>query len=472
MGLSKVSKTFTNLAPAKQAKIVETAVTEFSAKGYRGTSINALVSRLGIAKGSLFQYFGSKKSLFLFVFDQVIEQAKENLRPVRDEADPTDFFGRLEKTLLAGVAFIRQHPCYYKLYLTVMFESNIPFRTEILQSFRHYSLEYLQSLLETARAGGEIREDVPLEQVAFWLDAMMDRFLQAQVTRYLDGGLGLGEADDAKIRQWIDSLMKVIRNGLALTEYMGKENESHPVLVVAACRFELAPLLEEINDRQPWNIGGREGWQGFLANRRVCLLVSGAGGVNAAQAVTAALEKSVKPVMVIQTGCGGGFSQAGAQVGDACVATCEYDVQLGLETAKNKAVQPLPFEVLPQQKKPNRFEVDANGLAAALKFKQQRIRFHHGPFISVSTITTSDQTAANYHRHYGAVVENMEGAATAQVCSFYHIPFMEIRGVSNLVGNRERETWELDLAAKHASIAVSYLIKAVVLQAAQNGSRS
>ncbi len=476
MGLSKGSKTFANLAPAKQTKIIEAAVTEFSAKGYRGTSINALVARLGIAKGSLFQYFGSKKSLFLFIFDQVIEQAKEHLRPVRDENDSSDFFGRLEKTLLAGVTFIRQHPRYYKLYLTVMFESNVPFRTEILQSFRHYSLEYLHSLLETARARGEIREDVPLEQVAFWLDAMMDRFLQAQVTHYLDGGSGLHEADDVKIHQWIDSLMKVVRDGLKPKGALEGYNESDPILVVAACRFELDPLLEQVAGKKMWCVGGREGWQGYLEGNKVCLLVSGAGNINAAQAMTAALEKGVKPKMVIQMGCGGGFAAAGVQVGDVCLASCEYDVHLGLEAAKNAAVQPLPFKVLPQSIEPNRFEVDPDGLAVALKlkpnFKLENMGFHHGPFISVSTITTTNETAANYYRHYRAVIENMEGAATAQVCHLYHIPFMEIRGVSNLVGNRGRETWELDLAANHAAMAVSRVIKNVAPQATQNANRS
>ncbi len=468
MGLSKVSKTFANLAPAKQTKIVEAAVTEFSAKGYRGTSINALVSRLGIAKGSLFQYFGSKKSLFLFVFDQVVEQAKEHLRPVRDEADSTDLFGRLEKTLLAGVEFIRQYPRYYKLYLTVMFESNVPFRGEILQSFRHYSLEYLQSLLERSQAQGDIRQDIPLERVAFWLDAIMDRFLQAQVIHYLDGGLGLHKADDEKIHQWIDSLMKVVRDGLKpLTDGEGG-NDGDSILVVAACRFELDPLLEQLGEKEPCHIGCRQGWQGVLAGRRAYLLVSGAGNINAAQAVTAALERRVKPKWVIQTGCGGGFGAAGVKVGDVCVATCEYDAQLGLEADEGDAVQPLPFNVLPHLVEPNCFEVDKRGLAAVLKLKRDfelgNYGFHQGPFISVSTITTTDQTAVNDYHHYGAVVENMEGAATAQVCHLYHVPFMEIRGVSNLVGNRERETWELDLAVNHAAMAVLRVIKELAPQ--------
>jgi len=469
VGLGKTSKTFDNLVPAKQAKIIDTAVEEFSAKGYRGASINALVARLGIAKGSLFQYFGSKKGLFLFVFDHVIEKAKAHLRPVRDESGATDLFRRLEQSLLAGVAFIRQYPRYYTLYLTVMLESNVPFRTEILRSFRHYSVEYLLALLTTACERGEIREDIPLEQTAFWLDAMMDRFLQAQVTRHLDGGLGLHQADDEKIRQWTGALMKMIREGLAAHGRSKIDDVKQPILIVAACRFELDPLLKRVNRKKALRIGNRSGWQGLLGHRPVFLLVSGAGGTNAAQALTAAFESRINPALVIQTGCGGGFGEAGVKVGDVCVATCEFDVHLGLETGEKGVVKPLPFMVLPDLDGPNQFKVDGNAFSAVQTVKSAchhlKIGFHHGPFISVATITTENQTAVNYYQHYGAVVENMEGAATAQVCHHYQVPFGELRGVSNLVGRRERDQWELELAAARAAAAVGHFIRAMAPKA-------
>ena len=466
---TKVSKTFANLAPEKQSKIIDTAVEEFSAKGYRGTSINTLVARLGIAKGSLFQYFGSKKGLFLFIFSHVIEQAKTRLRPVRDDAGQADLFERLEKTLLAGTAFIRKYPRYYALYLTVMFESTGPFRAEILHAFRRYSVEYLQALLKTARERGEIQQDVPIEQTAFWLDAMMDRFLQAHVTRYLDGGLGLHQADDKTVELWIESLMNTIRNGLASKGSKEIKDQHDAFLIVAACRFELDPLLRKMDQVKHRYVGGREGWQGYYMEMPIFLLVSGVGGVNASQAITAALEKEIKPALVLQTGCGGGFRSAGVKVGDVCFATYEYDVHLGLEAEQGEAATPLPFDVLPDLKVPNQFEVDGEALSNATRLKpelkRQNIGFHQGPFISVGTITTSDETAANYYNQYGAIVENMEGAATAQVCQHYRIPFLEIRGISNFVGHREREQWELEVAADHAASAILNFIEATAPQA-------
>jgi AcrR family transcriptional regulator len=211
-------KTFRNLPKIKQDRITSAAVEEFSDKGYSGASINSLVERLGIAKGSIFQYFGDKKGLFLFVFDKTTDMVKNYLRTVRDQTADKDLFTRLEATLLAGVFFIKEHPIIYRLYLKTLFEYDIPFRNEILQSLREYSLKYLHSLLETAKERGELREDVDIDKASFVLDAIMDRFLQAQSIPHLDAGLGLYKCDEETARRWVAQLMDILRLGLGISD--------------------------------------------------------------------------------------------------------------------------------------------------------------------------------------------------------------------------------------------------------------
>lgn len=207
-------KTFRNLSKEKRDRITRIAVEEFSEKGYQGASINAIVDRLGIAKGSIFQYFGDKKGLFLFVFDKSMEMVKDYLREVRDQTMDEDLFSRLEKTLFAGVIFIKKHPLLYALYLKILFQSKIPFRNEILLSLREYSLEYLRSLLETAKKRGELRDEIDLDMASFILDAIMDRFLQAQTILHLDAGLGLYKVNEDNARHWIESLVNIMRLGI------------------------------------------------------------------------------------------------------------------------------------------------------------------------------------------------------------------------------------------------------------------
>lgn len=207
-------KTFQNLSKPKQKRITRAAVEEFSEKGFTGASINAIVKNLGIAKGSIFQYFGDKQGLFLFVFNQAMEMVKDYLRTVRDQTEDEELFSRLEKTLLAGVHFLREHPRLYTLYLKVLFESQIPFRNKILASLRSYSHEYLYSLLETAKDRGELRENIDLDKTSFVLDAIMDRFLQAQAIQHLDAGLGLYKTDEENARDWIAGIVDIMRIGI------------------------------------------------------------------------------------------------------------------------------------------------------------------------------------------------------------------------------------------------------------------
>lgn len=208
-------KTFQNLTKAKQDRIIHVAVEEFSEKGYAGASINSLVDRLGIAKGSIFQYFGDKKGLFLFVFNKSIDMIKDDLREIRDRPTNEDLFTRLEKTFQAGVIFLKEHPRIYKLYLKVLFESEIPFKNEMLLLLRRNSLNYIRSLLETAKQRGEIRNDIDIAKASFVVDAVMDRFLQAQTVLHLDNAeFGLFKCSEEDIKDWIAGLVDIIRLGI------------------------------------------------------------------------------------------------------------------------------------------------------------------------------------------------------------------------------------------------------------------
>ena len=205
---------FHNLPEKKKERILSAASEEFSQKGYAGASINSIVSRLGIAKGSLFQYFGTKDGLFRFVFSRALERVKDNLRHVRDNARRNDLSSRLYDTLLAGAWFIRKHPLLYRLYLQLLTDDTIPFRNDMLLSLRQYSLEYIRSLLEDARERGELADHVDLNRAAFMLDAVMDRFLQAQAVPHMDAGLGLFDGDMTDIQAWIENLVQLIQKGV------------------------------------------------------------------------------------------------------------------------------------------------------------------------------------------------------------------------------------------------------------------
>lgn len=210
----EAKKTFLNLPEEKQKRVLEAALEEFSEKGYQGASINLIVSRLGIAKGSIYQYFTDKKSLFLYIFNYAVELVRKRLKQVRQETAEEPVFERIRRSLLAGVDFIEHHPFIYRGYLKMMFEREIPFRQELLKKIRLFSSEYLTSLLLEGRERGEIRKDFDLETMVFLLDAVMDRFLQAHAVSYLDSGLHLHQARRSELERRIDGLVRMIKEGI------------------------------------------------------------------------------------------------------------------------------------------------------------------------------------------------------------------------------------------------------------------
>ncbi len=208
-------QTFLNLPETKRRRITDVAVEEFAAQGYAGASINRMIERLQIAKGSIFQYFGDKSGLFMYVFNVAMAMVKDYLRDVRDSTVEEDVFARLDRTLAAGIAFVNAYPRIYALYLRIQFDQTTPFRDDILSSLRKYSLGYLRSLLQDARDSGELRTDLDLDQAAFLLDAVMDRFLQSLSMEHFDAGLGLYQLDRDNAEKWAHELVAVIRNGIA-----------------------------------------------------------------------------------------------------------------------------------------------------------------------------------------------------------------------------------------------------------------
>ena len=92
-------RTFNNLPAGKREAIIRVVLEEFSENGYRKTSINTIVGRLGIAKGSIFQYFQDKEGLFLFIFKRSLEKVKHHLRTVRDQTHDLHLFVRCHATV-------------------------------------------------------------------------------------------------------------------------------------------------------------------------------------------------------------------------------------------------------------------------------------------------------------------------------------------------------------------------------------
>ncbi len=207
--------TFTNLSPDKRLKIEAALVREFATNGFRKASLNTVVKELGIAKGSLYQYFANKEMIFLYIFDQFIRRVKETVQQPSEPEHALDLWAAVRRTILAGIAFINRYPDSYQLYLNVLFEQDVPHREELIAKVRLFSMEYFGPLIAQGQGRGEVVA-MPVAMVVFVIDAVLDRFLQGYARTYLDGGLRLAVKDESALMADIDLLIETLKHGLAV----------------------------------------------------------------------------------------------------------------------------------------------------------------------------------------------------------------------------------------------------------------
>jgi futalosine hydrolase len=230
-----------------------------------------------------------------------------------------------------------------------------------------------------------------------------------------------------------------------------------PLLIVAAVPAELSIIKGRLSGEKTLHLGPMELHTGRIRGQEVATLVTGPGTVNMAGGLGVVLS-SYGPRTVFLTGCGGAFSGTGLAIGDVAMATEEIHGQLGVEDGEKAGiVHPLDFLQ-------NRIRLDQTLIQEAhdALLKQRRpgkFKVFKGPFLTVATVTSRNETASLYRNRYRPIVENMEGFAAASLCRQHAVPMMELRAISNRVGQRDRNTWRLDLAFERAQEAVMELIE-------------
>lgn len=64
--------------------------------------------------------------------------------------------------------------------------------------------------------------------------------------------------------------------------------------------------------------------------------------------------------------------------------------------------------------------------------------------ITVNTVTDDESRINQLLSKYAPQIETMEGAALHYVCLQNNIPFLQLRGISNYVGERDKSKWKLN----------------------------
>ena len=223
------------------------------------------------------------------------------------------------------------------------------------------------------------------------------------------------------------------------------------LLLATATEMEASPLREELEDETSLQLPYGSGSRGSFEGLDLTLLHHGVGKVNTAAGLALAVDR-LEPSGIIQFGIGGGYVGAFLSVGRVAIASCEIHIDTGARTASGwEDMESLGLPLLERERSwYNKFPTDPRLTAAASEATGQP----PVAFGTSETVTGTFDEGRSLHDHFDVSVESMEGAAAAQVCLALNVPFAEIRGISNIVGERARHAWNIPGAVRAVNAAL------------------
>lgn len=231
--------------------------------------------------------------------------------------------------------------------------------------------------------------------------------------------------------------------------------------LIASVELEVAPVRCRMHDMIVDTIGRKPAWRGVLAGVPVVVVQSGMGKTNAAQAATALLEQ--QPMAgLIGFGVGGAYPGSNLTTGDVALATSEIYGDEGVEAPQGwLSTREMAIPLLRHEGAEyfNEFPLQADVVGtASAALNAAAIVHRSGPFVTVSNCSGTQRRADEMASRFNGLVESMEGAAVAHICHHYDTPYVEVRGISNLVEDRDLSRWRLEEAAERCALAVEQIV--------------
>jgi futalosine hydrolase len=220
------------------------------------------------------------------------------------------------------------------------------------------------------------------------------------------------------------------------------------MILVTATALEMRRAIGELGGQA--QVPERGQVPARLAGRDVLLLVTGVGPVNAALGLGRLLGQGLEANGILNLGLAGSFDLRQAPLGTPVTASQEIWPEYGLADehglAQPRAVG-FPQLVDSGGEVWDRMDLDPEAAAQAMGLILDPA-WAKGPSLTVAGVTGTLGRAEALRTRYKAVSENMEGFSLALACRERQLPFLEIRTVSNPVGERDRSKWDMGQALR------------------------
>lgn len=166
--------------------LLQAATEEFAREGYVGANINRISKAAGFAKGTIYNYFPSKRALMLALIDEVAKAHLDFIvAQVGQEEDPGR---RLERFFEAGFAFVSNYFAQARVMINNIYGPDVEFKQYMYEAYQPMFQFVSRDIVAAGIAGGVFRQVDP------------DATAMLLMTIYLGTGSQVDEAG----RTWLD----------------------------------------------------------------------------------------------------------------------------------------------------------------------------------------------------------------------------------------------------------------------------
>jgi len=212
------TETFRRIDPGRRASLLHAAYEEFAATGYEAASLNNMLRKAGIPKGSLYQYFDSKKDLYSHLMQLAHGRRMEYLQDALDQ-DGLTFWSLVGALFEADFLFELENPLHARFLAQAAAEERHPDFGNLRREWIETQSNALIYVLEKEKARGKIRERIHTRTLAWLLARLQSSSVELLEYRF---GISLDTPSEQpmfgipkkEVRTLAKDLTRVLKSGI------------------------------------------------------------------------------------------------------------------------------------------------------------------------------------------------------------------------------------------------------------------
>jgi TetR/AcrR family transcriptional regulator len=140
--------------------LLQAAAETFAIEGYDGANVNSISKAAGFAKGTIYNYFPSKRALMLALVDEIAERHLAYVQArVMQEEDPRH---RLERFFEAGFGFVAAYLAQARVMFNAINGHDVALKEHMFQAYQPMFQLVGKEIIAEGMAGGLFREVDPV----------------------------------------------------------------------------------------------------------------------------------------------------------------------------------------------------------------------------------------------------------------------------------------------------------------------